>query len=171
VRQTAAPQVSKKEFDRRVAILKRFRELLVQQRDRFQNYLVVLDKQKDSIESANTEDLLTQVDLEEQIVADIFSIQKVIDPLEKMYNASAEFQSDEPEVRGTPDDVPALKTALEDLKSQVIARSSRNRDLLSARMTEVRSEITSLRNSPFTAGKRRSVYQNSNAASLVDIKG
>ena len=150
----------------RAAVFKRLRELLIQQHDRIRNYLNILDKQQDSIESANIEKLTVHVELEEQIVANIFSIQKVIDPLEEMYNAYVHITEQD-----SPDDIPALKTALEELKYQMIARSSYNRDLLSARMAEINEEINTLKNSSVAAGMRRSVYQNLNTAALVDIRG
>ncbi|MFP3042456.1 flagellar biosynthesis protein FlgN, partial [Treponema primitia] len=82
-----AEVLSTEEISRRVAILKRFREMLRAQRDRFQEYLNVLDKQQDVIEKGDTEALLSHVELEEHIVSDIFNIQKVINPLEDMYRA------------------------------------------------------------------------------------
>jgi hypothetical protein len=154
--------VSDSELAQRVTLLRRFRELLIQQRDRFRSYLAVLDNQQFHIESGNTEELLTYVEMEEQIVADIFSIQKVIDPLEILYKAVIPVS--------TPSDVPALKAALEDLKTQTIARSVYNRELLSSRMVEIRSEINALRNNPFIHASR-SVYQTSGIASLIDIEG
>jgi hypothetical protein len=154
-------QISEKEIAQRVAVLKRFRELLARQRERFYNYLTVLDKQRDVIVSGSAEDLLAHVEMEEQIVADIFSIQKVIDPLELMYRAT---------VPDAPDgDVSAIKTTLEQLKTQAITRSNQNRALLSDRMADIRTEIKTLRNNPFAA--RRSVYQAANTASLIDIRG
>jgi len=158
---SAAP-ISADELDQRVAILRRFKELLLQQRERFQSYLAALEKQQAVIESRDTEDLVKYVELEEQIVADIFSIQKVIDPLENMYQAAIPFSA--------ADDIPALKLTLENLKEQAATRSAYNRDLLSSRMTVIRTEIKDLKNNPL-AGAARSFYQNSVAASLVDIKG
>ena len=155
-------QTSEKELAQRVAIVKRFRELLVKQREHFDNYLAVLDKQQGVIVSSNAEELLAHVELEEQIVADILSIQKVIDPLESMYRAAA------PGALGD-DDVPAIKSALEQLKTQAITRSNQNRALLSDRIAGIRSEIRALRNNPFSAG--RSMYQAANTASLIDIRG
>jgi predicted nucleic acid-binding Zn-ribbon protein len=146
------------------AVLKRYTELLISQRDRFQNYLIVLERQKDSIASANVEGLLALVDLEEQTVAEIFSIQKVINPLEKTYNAAV--RADSPS-----DEISALKAALDDLKRQAVALSSCNRDLLADRMTEIRGEINVLKNNPLAAETRRSVYRNYATASLIDIKG
>ncbi|MDR0584331.1 MAG: flagellar biosynthesis protein FlgN [Treponema sp.] len=161
------------ELARRVAVLRRFRTLLQEQRDRFRRYLEVLDKQQDIIESGSVDDMLSHVELEEKIVADIFSIQKVIDPLESMYHAL---------ISGSPpagvsvhaesaDDVPGLKAALEDLKNQAVIRSSRNKELLSRRMVELRSEINTLRNNPYAANARRSAFSGGNTASLIDIKG
>jgi hypothetical protein len=155
------------ELAQRVAIVRRFRDLLGQQRDRFRSYLSVLDKQRDIIESGDAGELLAQVELEEQIVADIFSIQKVIDPLENMYHALV--------VNGASsvsrDEVPNLKASLDELKDEAVVRSSRNRELLSKRMVALRAEITGLRNNPFAAQARRSDWSGVNTASLIDIKG
>ena len=163
----ATQTISADELAQRVALLRRFRELLVQQRERFHRYLSLLDKQETVIQTGHAGELLAHVELEEQIVTDILSIQKVIDPLEAMYQATASSSGN---ATATADDVPALKVTLENLKSQAAARSAHNRDLLSARMVELRSEITELRNNPL-ANASRSKYQNSVSASLVDISG
>jgi hypothetical protein len=152
--------LSAAELAQRVAILKRFRELLQEQRTRFNDYLTVLDKQKDVIERGDAAALTAHVELEEKIVADIGAIQKVVEPLESLYRA------------GRPDhdaDVPELKKALAELREEALARSSRNRQLLSEHMDGVRRELRGLRNNPFAA--RRSVYSDAGGASLVDLKG
>ena len=174
-----AVEISPEELAQRVAILRRFKVLLSQQRDRFRSYLTMLDRQQDIIESGNTDDLLAHVELEEKIVADIFSIQKVINPLEEMYlavvtgsNAAGGFPVHADDVSGHQQmEVAGLKTALEDLKSEAVIRSSRNRELLSRRMVELRQEIKTLRNNPYTQGMRSSIYGNSQTATLVDIRG
>jgi hypothetical protein len=140
---------------------------LTQQRDRFRSYLDVLDTQKDVIETGTAEELIAHVELEEKIVADIFSIQKVIDPLEEMYH-EVRLRNEEAG-NAARDDVPSLKSALEDLKNEAIIRSSRNKDLLSKRMVELRTEIKSLRNNPYVA--RRPAFSDAGAGSLVDIRG
>ena len=166
--------ISPEELAQRVAVLRRFKTLLTQQRDRFRSYLDMLDKQHEIIETGNTDALLSYVDLEEKIVSDIFSIQKLIDPLEDMYHAVVSGFN--PALAAAPalhsdDDVPSLKAALEDLKNEAVIRSSRNKELLSRRMVELRQEIKSLRDNPYAAKSRRSVYGSSGTASLVDIKG
>jgi hypothetical protein len=100
------------------------------------------------------------VELEEKIVAVTYAIQKVVDPLEDVYRVAYPDKESE---------VPSLKTALKELQVEVLARSERNRELLSSRMNEIRGEIRTLRGNPFTA--RRSVYANEGGASLIDLKG
>jgi hypothetical protein len=156
--------ISDDELAQRVAILRRFRELLVQQRERFHRYLATLEKQQAVIETGNSGELADYIEQEEQIIADIFSIQKVIDPLEEMYNAAV------PVASSSADDVPALKSALRELQEQVALRSAHNRELLSARMDVLRSEIIELRNNPLT-NAARSAYNQSGTASIIDIEG
>jgi hypothetical protein len=155
---------SPEELARRVAVLKRFRELLLAQRERFRSYLEVLDKQKDVIEQGSTEDLIAHVEMEEKIVADIFSIQKVIDPLEDLYRAAYAENSGP-----VPGEIPNLKAALEGLKNEAVVRTGRNKELLSKRMTEIRSEIKGLRANPYAG--RSSIYAETSAPSMIDIKG
>jgi len=162
---TATTDIDSVELAQRVAVLKRFKTLLSQQRDRFRNYLDLLDKQQGVIESGSAEDLLTYVEIEEKIVADIFSIQKVIDPLEEMYY-SVTSRANTPE-----EEVPNLKASLDKLKSEAVIRSTKNKELLSKRMLELRQEIKILRNNPYATAAGRNAFNDSNKASLVDLSG
>jgi hypothetical protein len=174
---TTATEISPAELTQRVAVLKRFKTLLTQQRDRFRSYLDLLDKQQNVIESGSAEDLLSYVEIEEKIVADIFSIQKVIDPLEEMYNSVMSAQSPQripagiDSSAGSQDEVPGLKASLDRLQGEAILRSTKNKELLSKRMLELRREITTLRNNPYSASNRRAAYGSENTASLIDIQG
>ena len=173
--------ISSSELNHRVAVLKRFKELLKAQRDRFQAYLNALDKQKDVIQSGTTDELLQYVELEEKIVTDIFSIQKVIDPLEEMYRSTrmdnlglksvglkpAGLKSGlESGPKSDSGEVASLKEALNNLKAEAVVRSERNRELLTKRMAELRSEIKSLKNQ---YPRRRP--DNSQTPSFIDLKG
>jgi len=165
--------ISESELAQRVAVIKRFKELLIQQRDRFRSYLAVLDKQQLLIGYGSADEITAHVELEEQIVADIFSIQKVIDPMEVMYNASSAKGSAADNDLGTfitINDVPALKATLEELKTQAVVRSGQNRDLLSRRMEEINSNIQTVKNNPFLSKARFSVYKSA-APTTIDILG
>jgi hypothetical protein len=162
--------ISPRELSQRVAVIKRFKELLKAQRDRFRAYLDALDKQKDVIEKGSADDLLRHVEFEEKIVSDISSIQKVIDPLEEMYmSVRVEAPADsalEPGNQGV-DEVSGLKEALEGLKAEAVVRSEQNRGLLAKRMAELRSEIKSLRSNAYA---RRGI-DNTPTPTQIDIKG
>jgi hypothetical protein len=167
------------EVEQRVAVLKRFKVLLSQQRDRFNQYLGVLDKQKDIIKNGNPDQLLAHVDLEEQIVQDIFSIQKVIEPLEVMYEASvgvpvtassgvgntvAKTVAAPAEAR----EVPKLREALKELSAEAVLRADQNRELLAERMKEIRQEMKTLQSNPYAI--HHSSYMEEGPA-LIDIEG
>jgi len=170
--------INEDELAQRVAVIKRFKELLIQQRDRFRSYLSVLDKQQLLIGYGSADEITAHVELEEQIVADIFSIQKVIAPLEIMYNAASAAKGAAADPGScdnlgtfiTINDVPELQATLEDLKNQAVVRSLRNRDLLSSRMEEINSDIQTIKNNPFLSKARNALYQNV-SPSLVDIMG
>jgi hypothetical protein len=122
--------------DQKVALLKRLREMLHRQREKFQGYLALLEQEESSINSGDAEGLLAQVEMEKSIIADIFSLKKVIEPLESLYQAAY------PQTEQT---VPRLKATLEKMSEQVIAHNAKNRALLRARMDDLRLEIASLR--------------------------
>ncbi|MDR0730501.1 MAG: flagellar biosynthesis protein FlgN [Treponema sp.] len=165
----AESQLSQEELNRRVAILRRFRALLAEQRDRFRAYLEELDRQKDVIERGSAEQLIAHVELEEKIVADIFAIQKVIDPMDEMYRAAGGPPAGGPAFK--TDEVRGLNSALEDLKREAAVRSSRNKGILSRRMAEIREEIESLRANPRRPGGAYSAGNRAPLPALIDISG
>jgi hypothetical protein len=118
--------LSKEEVERRVALLKRLKTTLHQQREKFQTYLKVLDAEKASIETEAVDTLRAQVELEEELVVDIHAIQKVIDPLEAVLQQTYSGSADEETLD--------LRASLETLKTQVQEKSRENRGLLSRSM-------------------------------------
>ncbi len=141
--------------EEKVAVLKRLRGMLVQQKEKFQAYLGLLEKQEQSITGGNAEKLLEQVELEKTIIADIFTLKKVITPLEDLYHAAY------PRAEST---VPKLQAALEDMGQQVVARNAKNRALLKEKMETLRREISTLRAWPKAASPFAAA-----TPSLVDI--
>lgn len=146
------------EIAERVAVLKRFRSLLEQQRLKFREYLTVLEKQEKSISDENTDAVLQHTELEESIIAEIFTIQKVIDPLEYMYTNICKNEHS---------DIPHLKTDLDDLQKRVLAQNKRNRELLQTHTTGLRQQIASLKR-PYA--HKESIYASTaRTAALVDL--
>jgi hypothetical protein len=153
--------ITQEELKERVAVIKRFRELLCEQRERFRSYLNVLDKQKAVIEKGSSEDILSHIEIEEKMLSDIFSIQKVLTPLEPFYHTSIKTVE--------APDVAKIQSALENLKTEASLKVKQNRDILSIRMNELKEEMKVFRNNPYA--KRSLHLMEGDNASFVDIKG
>jgi|WetSurMetagenome_2_1015567.scaffolds.fasta_scaffold938638_1 hypothetical protein len=141
--------------ENKVAVLKRLREMLLRQKEKFQSYLSLLEQEESSIVGGDTERLLSQVELEKTIIAEIFTLKKVIAPLETLYTAAYPLSEST---------VPRLREALQDMGQELVARNGRNRALLKERMEELRREISTLRAWPRSASPFAEVVP-----SLVDI--
>ena len=69
-------ELTQEELNERVAILRRFKSLLEEQRGKFREYLNVLEKQQDSITSENPESILAHTELEQQVVKNLAAFQE-----------------------------------------------------------------------------------------------
>ena len=125
-------ELTQAEIDERTAILRRFRSLLEQQRDKFREYLRVLESQSKMIQEENTQSLLAHTELEQQIASHIISLQKVIKPMELMYQERIS------KGRGDVADIPVLQADLERLQRQVLERNHSNRNLLKLHMSQIK---------------------------------
>ena len=142
--------------ERNVAVLGRLREMLLRQRRKFASYLEVLEREGEAISEGDADRLAACVELEGSVIADIYALKKVIDPLEDLYRAA--WPGREPAVT-------ELKTTLERMSAEVIEKNAANRALLRRRMDEMRQEIASLRRWP----RPPSAFAAVAAPSLVDI--
>jgi hypothetical protein len=149
-------EIDEDEFRQRVSILRRFRELLLQQREKFRNYLLVLEKEEEAITGGEIEKLESHVEMEKQIVKEIYAFQKVIDPLELMYSQA--YPVDEREI-------PRLKASLDELKTTVLKHNEKNRELLHEQLKLLRQEIQSLR----LPNNNKSLYAGAGVPSMVDV--
>ncbi|HOF85654.1 MAG TPA: flagellar export chaperone FlgN [Treponemataceae bacterium] len=143
----------------RVSILKRFKKLLDEQRAKFRDYLSVLEKQEKMISSGDVDAIVRHTELEQGIISEIYTIQKVIDPLESMYRTTHPDQRDA--------EIPRLKTDLEKLRKDVLVQNEKNRELLKCHMQLLRQKVLSIKN-PYA--NRSSVYaSDAHTASVIDI--
>ncbi|MGN0738784.1 MAG: flagellar biosynthesis protein FlgN [Treponema sp.] len=140
-------QITQEELNERIALLKKFRLLLEKQREKFREYLTVLEKQENSIEDENAEKLLAHTELEQQVVANIMNLQKVIVPMSELYKSKGEGIKD--------NSVNEIQKDLEDLQKKVLAQNQKNRELLKTHITQIRTQIATLKN-PYK--NARSIY-------------
>ena len=157
-------EFSQEEIDERVAVLKRFKILLETQRNKFQEYLNVLEKQASSIETEDAESLKIHTEIENEVVNNIKNLQKVIVPMSELYRSSSkEFFSSQEEEKHLDD----LQKDLSVLKEKVQNQNEKNRALLKVKMTKIKTQIDSFKN-PYRNVK--SVYaKQTSSPSLVEI--
>lgn len=153
--------ITQEELNERVAVLRRFRTLLEQQRNKFQEYLTVLEKQQDSISSENTTALLAHTELEQQVVKNIENLQKVIVPMGKMYKSVTKSASEDASIQN-------IQSELSELQNKVLVQNQKNRDLLRVHIARLKTQIDGFQN-PYK--NVRNVYgQNVNVGTMVEIQ-
>ena len=140
-------ELTQAEINERIAILKRFRSLLEQQRNKFREYLKVLESQQGKIELDDGDALMAHAELEQQIVANIMNLQKVIVPMSELYKERGAHLEEE--------SVTSIQKELDKLQKQVLVQNERNRELLKNHIVQIRTQIASLKN-PYK--NNRSVY-------------
>ena len=156
-------ELSNQEIEERVAILRRLKFLLEQQRSKFREYLTVLEKQQSSIDKEDSEALIQHSELEQQIVKNISNLQKVIIPMNKMYRTINKNNS------GTNNDaeIEKIQNELSDLQTKVLKQNEINRDLLRVHIESIKRQINNFKN-PYK--NNTSVYaQTQKVAQLVEI--
>ena len=134
-------EITQEELNERVALLRRFRSLLEEQRGKFREYLTVLEKQQDSITSENPENLLAHTELEQQVVKSIASLQKVIVPMSKMYSAGG---NKSPVAEDA--EIAKIQNDLSDLQDKVLKQNAINRDLLRVHIEQLKTQINNFKN-------------------------
>ena len=156
-------ELSQNEIDERVAVLKRFKTLLKQQRDKFREYLSVLEKQQTSITEENTDALIAHTELEQQVVSNIAGLQKVIVPMVEMYS-SIRCSAPENETRA----LESIQQDLDRLQSQILAQNEKNRSLLRIHIADIQKQMEHIKN-PYRGN--RSVYaQKQSVGSFVEVQ-
>ena len=142
--------------EQRVRILTRLRKMLEIQREKLRSYLNLLEKQENAIIRSNSEVLENQAAVEQQIISNILSVQKVISPLDTMYR---ELYPNKKE------DITLLQNSLTQLKDQILIHNAHNRELLAHKRDELKKRIDDLR----FLKSRKSIYAQKTAISMIDI--
>ena len=150
--------ISQEELEERVRLLHRFKDLLQQQRAKFQEYLNVLEKQQDSITEENADNLMAHAELGKQVVQNLVNLQKVIVPMKKMCPVTNDAELNK------------IQDELVDLQEKVSKQNEINRDLIRVHMESLISRINNFKN-PYK--NNRSVFassQSNKVASLVSVE-
>ncbi len=143
--------LTQEELNERVAILKRYRKLLEEQKSKFEEYLKVLESHQKQIDVENAESITAHSRLETQIVGSISNLQKVIEPMKLLYQTSnaAKYSPEESIC------VERITSELSSLHTRVLAQNEINKKLLQSHMVQVKNQMSQIHNPYRTA---RSVY-------------
>jgi len=153
-----AIKLSQQELEERVAIVKRFKSLLEEQREKFREYLIVLESQQERIEQEDGDSLQAHAELGNQIVENIASLQKVIVPMQDLYLKKVGENSE--------DTISKIQEDLASMHKQVMAQNEKNRTLLQAHMNQIQMQIGKMaRKNPYYG--KRSVYAERAAVGTV----
>ena len=132
-------KLTQTEIDERAAILRRFRQALLRQRERFSDYLEMLEQRptgENGSEPNNPDQIEIHVKMEQAIVHEIANFELVIEPLQLMYR--------ELDPAGAAD-LPHLRASLQRTRDEVLRRNESSRELLKQQIHSLRSEISELR--------------------------
>lgn len=158
-------KLTQAELDERIQILKKFRALLEQQRTKFQEYLKVLEAQESKISEEDAEAILAHSQLETEIVANIGSLQKVIVPMQALYNRSNAATYNP--AAAVP--ISRIQDDLAKLQTQVLAQNEKNRTLLKTHMATLRQQITEFKN-PYRTISSIYAQKSSTAGTRIQVE-
>lgn len=158
--------ISKEELDERVAIIKRFRALLAEERKKFETYLHALECHERSIENEDADSLLAHTELEQTIIEGISNMQKVIVPMSVLYNEKN--KTEDGSCAAQDEIVSKLENDLSKLQKKVLLQNEKNRNLLRLHIARIQNQMQALRN-PYRANK--SVYAHTEkVGTLVEVQ-
>lgn len=140
----------------RMALLSKLRDQLLAQREKFEEYLLVLEQQEVAIAEGDAERLGRYVEMETRIIEDIEAVQRVVAPLSAVYR----------EVTPEPDpEIVDLTETLGNLHKETSKRNLRNQELLRGGIETLREEIEAVRQPQ----RAVNVYSSRDTATLLDI--
>ncbi len=109
--------------------------------------------------------MIAHSELEAQIVQGIGSLQKVIVPMQELYNKSgAAFYNPK---EALP--VSQIQNDLSKLQSQVLAQNEKNRSLLKVRMVQLKKQISDFRN-PYRSLNSIYAQKSSSAGTRIQVE-
>ncbi|MCH5294892.1 MAG: flagellar biosynthesis protein FlgN [Treponema sp.] len=155
--------LTQQELDERVAILRKYKDLLRQQRDKFQAYLRVLESQEKSIHKEDGESVEAHTMFAERLIGSIKELQKAIIPMQGLYDTSPAADDD-----ADGNSVEKLKRDLNDLRNRAISQNDKNRALLRTQIEQITDQLSKFKN-PYSSV--HSIYADQDGAgSMIQIE-
>ena len=140
-------------------LAKRIRANLVEQKEKLEDYLKLLDQQEIDINTRNADKLLSHAKVEKDVVKELSQLKIILEPLEKMYRNSA-YKKDEA--------LQGLKESIDRLSENVQKKAVSNADNLTSTLDELKKEIKQVRSKKIVNTNK--VYSDA-APRMLNING
>lgn len=140
-------------------LAKRIRANLIEQKEKLEDYLKLLDQQEIDINTKNADKLLSHAKVEKDVVKELSQLKIILEPLEKMYRNSA-YQKDEA--------LQGLKESIDRLSENVQKKAGENADNLTSTLDSLQKQIKQVRSKKVTNTNK--VYSDS-APRMLNING
>lgn len=138
-------------------IAKKIRTILLDQKSRLEEYLGVLEHEQDDLLKQDPDKLIEHIGIEKNIVSELSSLNKILEPLEVMYNESP-YKKDE--------NLFEIKNKINLLTNKVKIKANINKEKLEIIIDNVKTELKNIKK----AAIPQPVYTSAQPG-LVDISG
>lgn len=140
-------------------LAKRIRANLMEQKEKLEDYLKLLDQQEIDINTKNADNLLSHAKVEKDVVKELSQLKIILEPLEKMYRTS-EYQKDEA--------LQGLKESIDRLSENVQKKAEANVNNLTSTLDNLQKQIKQVRSKKAT--NTNNVYSNA-APRMLNVNG
>jgi len=113
-------------------LVKKIRENLLSQKKKLEKYLEILEKEENDINNKDADKLLEHIKIEQNIVEELNSFKKILEPLEKIY-FNLPYKKE--------DTILKLKESITNLSINVKNKSEDNKKLLDIELEKIKFGI------------------------------
>lgn len=129
----------------------------MKQKKRLEEYLSVLEKEEDDILKEDPDKLIAHINLERNIINELTSFRKILDPLEVIYYQSP-YKKD--------NHIEKMKKTVDSLVNRVQVKAHNNKEKLNTAMVNIKNNMKEIKKKVLT----KSVYNNVDSV-MLDING
>lgn len=140
-------------------LAKRIRSNLLEQKEKLEDYLKILDAEKEDILQKDADKLLNHISIEKEVINELSQLKVILEPLEVMYRSSP-YKKDE--------SLNGLKNCIEKLSKNVQEKAEVNTDHLSVALDNLKKNMKTIRSK---TGYTNRVYTKTGDPRMVDLKG
>jgi len=138
-------------------LVKKIKENLLSQKAKLEKYLDILEKEENDITIKDADKLLEHIKVEQNIIEELNSFKKILEPLEKIY-FNLPYKKE--------DAIFKLKESLNNLSTKVKIKAENNKKMIDIELEKIKVELNKLNKNSF----QKNSYDIS-TSKFIDING